>query len=259
MSCPLARWAMRRTPEFQRIDRGRDIVHAHDRAPRSTAISAAATLACRRSIDGAAGDRAERGLARPADQQRRAEAQQFALSRQQTRGCVDGLAEADAGVEHDTIEGDAGNERGVAAVGEERGHVEHDIAVVRRGLHRARLALHVHQADAAHGVRRHGFERARPLQGAHVVDDVGAEVERGTHHRGLAGVHRHRHAQRQRMAQHRQHARQLFVGARRARAGARRFAADVEHVGALAHEPVAMRDRITLARRTGRHRRTNPA
>ena len=44
------------------------------------------------------------------------------------------------------------------------------------------------------------------------------------------------------MAQHRHHPRALLVGAGRARAGARRLTADVQHVGAFGAQPFAVGD-----------------
>jgi len=86
-------------------------------------------------------------------------------------------------------------------------------------------------------------ERAGPLQRTHVVDDVGAGVEGGAYDLGPARVHRDRHAQREGLAQHRQHARQFLVDAGLCRARARRFATDVQDVSALGQQALAMRDR----------------
>ncbi len=62
-------------------------------------------------------------------------------------------------------------------------------------MHRRRRAAHVHQADAAARVRGDDVERARAAQRRDVVDDVGAEIERGAHHLGLGRVDRHRAAE----------------------------------------------------------------
>ena len=89
---------------FERVDRGRDIVHAHDaRAAlhRGQRRGHAGRPGARPT--GAAGQRAERGLARPAHQQRPAERQQLALPAQQLEVVLDALAEADARVEHDAL------------------------------------------------------------------------------------------------------------------------------------------------------------
>ncbi|MCY1508423.1 hypothetical protein D9M68_427310 [compost metagenome] len=96
-------------------------------------------------------------------------------------------------------------------------------------------------------MRRHGFARARLAQRPDVVDDVRAQVEHGAHHLGLVGVDRQRHVQLHGLAHHGQHARQLGVERHGGAAGAGRFAADVEDVGTLLQQLLAV-----LQRRLGR-------
>ncbi len=160
------------------------------------------------------------------------------------------LAEADPRIEGNPLARDAGRQRGVAAFGQEGRHAGDDVVVVvvRRHLHRAGLALHVHQADADGRVGGGHGQRAGRLQRAHVVEDVDAQRERLGHHHRVGRVHRHRHAQRHRMPQHRQHARQLLGGVGQARTRARGFAADVQDVGALRHQQVAVRARLVRVR-----------
>ena len=133
------------------------------------------------------------------------------------------------------------------------------VGIVGLLLHRARRAAHVHQADAAGGVRRHRLERARRAQGADVVDDVGAEVERRPHDFGLGGVDRDRAAEADRLAQHRQHPRELGLEVDRIGPGPARFAAQVEDVGAFGEQPLAggegtgrSQGRVAVGERVGR-------
>ena len=64
------------------------------------------------------------------------------------------LAEAEAGVEADVLLGDALRDREREPLLEERGDLRRDVVVARVGLHRPRLALHVHQADVRARRRR---------------------------------------------------------------------------------------------------------
>ena len=70
----------------------------------------------------------------------------------------EGLAEAESGVDNNALLVDAGHLAGEYALGEEAAHVGHDVVVTRIVLHRARLALHMHQAHR-HLQRRGGVER----------------------------------------------------------------------------------------------------
>ena len=72
----------------RRASRSRDVVHAHDCAPRWTASSAAARLAARRSPRLAAGDAPERRLARPAGEHRRRRAPRTRRARAAARNCA---------------------------------------------------------------------------------------------------------------------------------------------------------------------------
>ena len=124
--------------------------------------------------------------------------------------------------------------------------VEQHVVVGGRVLHGLRVALRVHQADRPAGARR----RAARLAGSwrqrrDVVEEVGAGVEGGARHRGVAGVDRDRQrealgAQR---GDHRHDAGDLLLERHRVGAGARRLAADVEDVGALRRERAGLRER----------------
>ena len=152
------------------------------------------------------------------------------------------LAEANAGVEHDALGRHTQRLQPRDSLRQELADLGHHVGIGRRLLHRGRLATHVHQAQAgARKGRQHRFG-ALAAQRLDVVDDVGAGLQRLAHQRRTACVHRHRHAQAQRMAQHRHHPLAFLVGAGRAGARARRLATDVEQIGAFVAQPFAMGD-----------------
>ncbi len=192
---------------------------------------------------------AQRALAGPAGQQRQAQVEQLALARQQGPVVLAALAEADARIEHQAPGLDATRPHRGDALAEEAADLVNDVVVLRvsvlhgTGLH----AAHVHQADAACRVGRHHVQRARLTQGLDVVDDVDAQVERRAHDLGLVAVQRDRNAEPDRLAQHRQHTRQLVVERYRIGPGAGGLAADVEQVGALAQQALAVRERAARA------------
>ena len=186
--------------------------------------------------------RTQRRFSRPAQQQWLAQRQQLGLALQQGPVVGGRFAKANPGVERDAVERHPSAVHLRQAPGQPGGHLNHHITgVVGELLHRARLTLHVHQADATRRVRRHHRQRTRPGQCAHIVDDVGAQIEGRLHHLGPAGVHRHRDAQSHGMAQHRQHPGQLFLQIRLTGTGAGGFTADVQQVSAVAQQLVAVR------------------
>ena len=108
-------------------------------------------------------------------------------------------------------------------------------------------------------MRRHRLECTGGTQGTDVVDDVGAEIERGAHHLGLGGIDRDRATEAKRLAQHRQHPRQFGLEIYRVGARTARLAAEVEDVGALGQQPLAGRERpgrgerrVAVGERVGR-------
>ena len=191
----------------------------------------------------AAGDPAQEALARGADDDRPAELDDLVQAGEQLEVVVDGLAEADAGIEPDSLARDAVRDRMLEALGEKRADVGDDVAVARIALHRARLAEHVHEADVAAAL---GDERRHPgvaAQRGHVVDERGAGVERSGRHRRLRGVDRQARARAREALEDGHHAAQLLGLADRIGAGAGRLAADVEDRGALLDERPAVCDR----------------
>ena len=123
---------------------GADVVHAQDRR--------AALVRRDRSCDARAhevggAEPLQRALAREADEHRPPEREQDVEPAHELEVVLDRLAEADAGVEADALLGDALRDRECEALLEERGDLGGDVVVVRFLLHRARRALHVHEAE----------------------------------------------------------------------------------------------------------------
>ena len=107
------------------------------------------------------------------------------------------LAEADAGIEHDAVAGDAGAFGERERAGEEGGDVGHDVDRRIGGL------AVVHDDDR-HGMPGdHGRHVGIALQAPHVVDDAGAGGERQLRHLRLHGVDRYRHPEPGHRGQHR--------------------------------------------------------
>ena len=88
---------------------------------------------------------------------------------------------------------DAGSRRRREPLREERLHVVDDVVVARAGLHRARLALHVHEADVGAGVGDDAGELGVAAQRRDVVDELRAQGERSAGDLGLRRVDRDRH------------------------------------------------------------------
>src|ERR1043166_6342903 len=72
-------------------------------------------------------DRGDEEFSRGADQQRQAERVELAEMRQHGKALLVGLAEADAGIEHDVFMGDAGAHGDIERAGEISGDVLHDV------------------------------------------------------------------------------------------------------------------------------------
>jgi hypothetical protein len=114
---------------------------------------------------------------------------------------------------------------------QERADLGDDVVIRGLDLHRARLALHVHQAQV--GARpgdRLGHVRVAPQSGD-VVDELGPEGERTPRHLRLCGVDRDWNAFEP--LEHRDDTAQLLVERDSLRAGPRRLAADVHDRRAL--------------------------
>ena len=190
-------------PDLQGLDHRRDVVHAHDRAPRAAPRAAtrrrcgveraAARPSARRRRRRDAGEPRQRRLARPAGEQRQAEREQLVLARQQLEVLRRRLAEADARIDDDALRAPRPPPRPRRRARARKAPISPTtIVVVGLALHRPRRAAHVHQADAAAGCAATTSSAPGRAQRADVVDDVGAEIQRGAHHLGLGGVDRDR-------------------------------------------------------------------
>ena len=106
--------------------------------------------------------------------------------------------------------------------------------------------MHMHEAHTTTAMPGHHIQatarrtRGGPAKRPHIVDDVHAQVQYRLHHRRLVGIDRHRHAQGQGMAHHRQNAGQLIGLRQRLRARTCRFTADVQYVSPLGQQLLAM-------------------
>ena len=99
----------------------------------------------------------------------------------------DAFAETEARIDSDPRDVDAGLTACRDARREELADFGHDIVVVRRVLHGARFALHVHETNAGTAYSRP--RRSRPArQRADIIDDVRARFAGRPHDLGLAGV-----------------------------------------------------------------------
>ncbi len=184
----------------------------------------------------------EKAFARRADQDRQAQPMQRAHLRQQCRRLVRRLGEAESGVEHQPVAIDPRPNRRIDARLQLVEHVEQQIVIRRVGLHRLRIAAHMHQHHRHLRIAR-DIERVFVMrQRADVVEHRRTRVERGPHRRRVARVDRNRPVGRQR-AQYRQHATQLFFDRHRFSPRPRRLAANVEQIGALRTQRPSLRDR----------------
>ena len=184
-------------------------------------------------------DAVDEALARQAHEQRQAEFAQLGKPRDHRDALLRGLAEADAGIEHDALARDAGARRDVERAREERLHVGHD---VERRIDGLAVVHHDHRHAVLGGDACHvGIA----LQAPDVVEDRGAPFERPGRDLGLDGVDRDRQAEPHDLGKHRRKTRELVVERDRLRAGIwpGRFRADVEDVGAFAGHAARMRDR----------------
>jgi hypothetical protein len=161
---------------------------------------------------------------------------------QQGEVVFQGLAESEAGVNHDAPLLDPAHLAREDALREEGMHLAHHIVVVRRLLHHARLALHVHQ-DHDRTRSSRSIKRAIELKRPDVVDHAGARGQRRAHHLGLGCIDRNRQGGFTREAlDHGHDTLQFLVDRHFTRTGPGRFAPDVEPIGTLLRQHQPMRD-----------------
>ena len=138
-------------------------------------------------------DLPERALARDADEHGPAERAQLVEPPEELEVLVRRLAEADAGVDADALLADpAASTANADALLEEGQHIGDDVVVVRSGLHRPRLPLHVHETHVRASVRDHLGHLRVAAQRGDVVDELGAELERAPRDLRLRRVDRQR-------------------------------------------------------------------
>ena len=183
-------------------------------------------------------DRIDEALARGADQERQTERRESGGVRQADDALLRRLAEADAGVEHDVLAGDAGF-RGNGDRAREEGFDVGDNVDARVGFV---AVVHDNDGNAAGG---HNFRHAGvALQAPDVVGDGCAVVERPGRDLGFERGDRHRQTEFDDGRQHRLQALEFVVSRYRPHAAIRprRFRADIEHVGALRRHFLGMSD-----------------
>jgi len=114
-----------------------------------------------------------------------------------------GLAETESNVCDDSLARNPGALRRRDAFNEKGLHVDDDVSVVRRTLHRGRITLLVHQA---HGTIARRDHRKRTGRGERldIVDHGGPGRERRAHHAGAARINRDRDDKTAQRLEHRQ-------------------------------------------------------
>ena len=149
---------------------------------------------------------------------------------------LDRLPEPDARIEADALLKHAVCDRERHALLEERRDLRRDVVVPRVELHRARLALHVHQADV--GVMRSAdlSELGVGSERRHVIHHLRAELERAATHLGLSGVDRDGHLTLKRLEDG-NNASKLLVHGYAIRSRPSRLTTDVDDRRPLLHHP----------------------
>ena len=235
-----------RSPDRQRVDRRRDVVHAHDaraalhrddRGGDARGLEPRALAGVRwRPASSTPVDARQRRLARPADEQRHAEARAARRWRAAARGCAPASCRSRCR-DRATMRSRATPARASPRRSRSRRNARDlgdDVVVVGSALHRSR-----HRRACASGRRRSADARRPPSSapGARSAPmSLTMSAPRSSAARITSGLVVSTETGQPRpsaAAQHRQHARELVVGADRRGAGPGRLAADVEDVGAL--------------------------
>ena len=145
------------------------------------------------------------------------------------------LPEPDPGIEADMLLGNPRRHRDRQPFLEERGYLTDDVRVPRLELHRARLPLHVHQANVRSRVRDHTCEGRIGAQRGDVVHERHAHLERAAGDLGLRRVDRDRKSREP--LEHRENPSQLLVDGHRLGPGAGGLAADVDEQRTFLEQP----------------------
>jgi hypothetical protein len=125
-------------------------------------------------------DPAERALAREADQHRPAQRDERVESPHELEVLVDRLPEPHSWIEADPVLAHTARNRQLEALLEEPCDFGDDVLVVGRGLHRPRLALHVHETEVGTVLGDNLGEPGIRAQSGHVVHHLGAKLERAS-------------------------------------------------------------------------------
>src|SRR2546426_5907912 len=178
------------TRDRQGIPGGGDVVHAkHRRAPlegqNARRQRAREPIAFR-----PAGESPDKPLARDADHDRASDRDDLVQAAQELEVVVEGLAEADPGVEPDSLLGDSLTDRKLEPLLQKGLDLRHDVLIGRRLLHRLGVALHVEQADLYARLAHHRRHLRVPSKRGDVVYERGARRQRLTRDRGFVGVDR---------------------------------------------------------------------
>jgi hypothetical protein len=177
---------------------------------------------------------ADEPLPRVAHEDRHAEVEEYAGTGHELAVVGVGLPEADARVEADFFEGNAGGDERIATGGEVGVDLGHDVVVAGSDLHRLRRAPHVHGAHAGARLPSHAEHIGVALEAGDVVDDLGAEFEGAGGDGRLRGVDRDGHTRLRSQPLHNvAHAPQFLVGGDGRGERPRALATDVEDVGPL--------------------------
>ena len=212
-----------------------DVVHPHDAAAPGDAEGRRADGSLAPLGELQIEDLAEECLVGRGEQQRVAERGEGRRRAQKGQRLLRRLAEVEAGIEHDALGGDAGGAGAGGPVGEEAGHVVHDVVVVRVGVGHPRREPDVrdHHRGAVLG-------RGRRVVGVGQAADVVAHHRalgvRGAGHRGPPGVDRDGRVEARGQAGHDGDDAVELLGLGDLGAGARLDPADVEDVGAVGHQ-----------------------
>ena len=184
----------------------------------------------------------QRALARETDEDGGAQRDEHVEAADELEVLIRCLPESDPRVDADRLRPHALRNRVLDALLKERGHLRHDVVVARSGLHRARLALHVHQAEVRVVVRDDSRELGVSSERGHVVHELGAELERATRDGRLGGVDRERDPGER--LEHRRDSPQLLVRVDRPGPRSRRLTPHVDERRPLRREPATVRDRV---------------
>ena len=168
------------------------------------------------------------------NQDRKAERLELADARHRLKVLLEGLAEADPGIEDHMIVWNSGLARDGERTSEEGLHVLDDVP------RRIDVGSVVHDDDGRAMSRGDGGDVRLALEAPDVVDDARARAERRLGRPCLVGVDRDRRGAFAcgETLDHRKHAGDFFIGANLRGAGPCRLATDVENVRALGdHDP----------------------